>query len=310
MHAKSDSEVTSIAPSSPTRSPRRPLYFVQSPSRDSHDGEKMSFQSTPILSPMGSPSHPSMGRHSRESSASRFSGTLKPGTRKVLPHDQRHGKNDKGWPQCHVIQEEGQFDDLEGRKNLPRRCYVVLFVLCFAVLFAIFSLVLWGASRPYKPQISMKSITFRSFYVAEGSDATGVPTKMISLNSTVKLSVYNPASFFGIHVTSTPVDLMYNAFTVATGQLREYYQSRKSHRTVSIVVEGKKIPLYGAGSSLSSSDATQALPLELVFAIRSRAYVLGKLVKPKFRKHIHCKFELDSNKMKPIRSLHKDCQID
>ncbi|GMP27968.1 hypothetical protein CsSME_00003718 [Camellia sinensis var. sinensis] len=77
MHAKTDSEVTSLAPSSPTRSPRRPVYYVQSPSRDSsHDGEKTtnSFHSTPIISPMGSP-----GRHSRDSSSTRFSGSLKGG---------------------------------------------------------------------------------------------------------------------------------------------------------------------------------------------------------------------------------------
>ncbi|KAA8537882.1 hypothetical protein F0562_027538 [Nyssa sinensis] len=50
-------QVTSRAPSSPTRSPRRLVYFVQSPSRDSHDGEKttMSFHSSPVLRPMVSP---------------------------------------------------------------------------------------------------------------------------------------------------------------------------------------------------------------------------------------------------------------
>lgn len=54
MHAKTDSEVTSIAPSSPAR----PVYYVQSPSRDSHDGEKTatSFHSSPVLSPVHSPS--------------------------------------------------------------------------------------------------------------------------------------------------------------------------------------------------------------------------------------------------------------
>ncbi|KAM1050214.1 hypothetical protein ACFX2I_031929 [Malus domestica] len=61
MHTKTDSEVTNLAPSSPTRSPSRcPIYFVQSASRDSHNGEKTatSFQSTPIISPSGSPPTP------------------------------------------------------------------------------------------------------------------------------------------------------------------------------------------------------------------------------------------------------------
>jgi hypothetical protein len=41
-HAKTDSEVTSLAPSSPPRSPPHThlVYYVQSPSRDSHDSER------------------------------------------------------------------------------------------------------------------------------------------------------------------------------------------------------------------------------------------------------------------------------
>lgn len=51
---KTDSEVSSLSQSSPARSPRRPVYYVQSPSRDSHDGEKTtnSFNSSPVLSPI------------------------------------------------------------------------------------------------------------------------------------------------------------------------------------------------------------------------------------------------------------------
>lgn len=172
MHAKSDSEVTSLAPSSPTRSPpRRPVYYVQSPSRDSHDGEKTtnSFHSTPVLSPMGSPPHSnsSVGRHSRESSTSRFSGSLKSGSRKVNPSDPAgrssrkprrggDGGGGKGWKdQCDVIEEEGLLDEEERERGMPRRCYVLAFLLGFILLFSLFSLILWGASRPQKPRISM-----------------------------------------------------------------------------------------------------------------------------------------------------------
>ncbi|RWW70380.1 hypothetical protein BHE74_00021944 [Ensete ventricosum] len=160
MHAKTDSEVTSIALSSPAR----PVYYVQSPSRDSHDGEKTatSFHSSPVLSPAHSPphSHSSVGRHSRESSSSRFSGSLKPGSRKILPNDGagRGGrrKSDKEWKECAVIEEEGLLDGEEDDKGIPRRCYVLGFVLAFFVLFSFFALILWGASRNQKPHIVMK----------------------------------------------------------------------------------------------------------------------------------------------------------
>lgn len=137
MHAKTDSEVTSLAASSPTRSPRRPAYYVQSPSRDSHDGEKTatSFHSTPVLSPMGSPPH-------SHSSSSRFS--------KI------NGSKRKTHKQCAMIEEEGLLDDGDRQHSLPRRCYVLAFIVGFSLLFAFFSLILYAAAKPQKPKISVK----------------------------------------------------------------------------------------------------------------------------------------------------------
>jgi hypothetical protein len=117
----------------------------------------MSFQSTPVISPAGSPphSHSSVGHHSRESSTSRFSGSLKLGSRK---NDASRGggqrKGQKPWKECDVI--EGLLEDEERVKGLPRCCYVLAFVLGFFILFSIFSLILWGASKPMKPQITVK----------------------------------------------------------------------------------------------------------------------------------------------------------
>ncbi|MCL7039621.1 hypothetical protein MKW94_030204, partial [Papaver nudicaule] len=201
MHAKTDSEVTSLAASSPGRSPppRRPVYYVQSPSRDSHDGEKTtttSFHSTPVLiSPMGSPphSHSSVGHHSRESSSSRFSGSLlKPGSRSKNGTRKGGQKpwNNKGGD-CDVIEEEGLLDEEDNHKSLPRRCYVLAFVVGFFLLFSFFSLILYGASRPQKPVITMKSIKFEHLVIQAGSDSTGVATDMVSMNSSVKLLFRN-----------------------------------------------------------------------------------------------------------------------
>jgi len=150
MHAKTDSEVTSLAASSPTRSPpRRPLYYVQSPSRDSHDGEKTattSFHSTPVLSPVASPPH------SRHSSSTRFS-------------KKDHSHSLKPWKQIDVIEEEGLLQGDDHRNGLPRRCYFLAFVVGFLLLFSLFSLILWGASRPMKPKISVK-VYFRSVFAS------------------------------------------------------------------------------------------------------------------------------------------------
>ncbi|KAL3573547.1 hypothetical protein D5086_024160 [Populus alba] len=128
---------------------------------------------------MGSPphSHSSVGRHSRESSSSRFSGSLKLGSHKISPNDASTGglKGQKQWKECDAI-EEGLLDDEERRKGLPCKCYFLAFVLGFLILFSFFSLILWGASKHQQPEITMKSVTFEQFRIQAGSDSTGVAT--------------------------------------------------------------------------------------------------------------------------------------
>ncbi|KAG5528835.1 hypothetical protein RHGRI_029483 [Rhododendron griersonianum] len=332
-HAKTDSE-SSLAPSSPPRSPRRPVYYVQSPS---HDGEKTanSFHSTPALSPVGSP-----GRHSRDSSSTRFSGSLKPGggSRKQPDGPGRNGKGaEKEWmDEFGAIEEEGLLDDDGARGGIPRRWYVLAFVLAFFALFAFFSLVLWGASRNQKPVVTMKSITFNGFVIQAGNDASGVATEMVTMNSTVKFVFRNTGTFFGVHVASAPVDLFYYELSLASGNVvtqritknlrnikalsgdyratesiiagvNNFYQSRKSQRTVTVTLLGNDIPLYGGGSDLGSKNNTPTapVPLQLNFTVQARAYVLGKLVKPKFNKVVQCAVVMDPTKLYTAISFNK-----
>ncbi|KAL0925315.1 hypothetical protein M5K25_003636 [Dendrobium thyrsiflorum] len=306
MHVKSDSDVTSLAPSSPSWSPKRPVYYVQSPSRDSHDGDKStSMQATPVYnSPMESPSHPSIGRQSRTSSSSRFSGIFRSSSgRKV------RGKrmNEKGWPECTVIQEEGPYDDLNEDNGLTRRCQLALAFLAFVLMFTTFCLIIWGASRPYKADVVVKSLLMDDFYPGEGLDSTGVPTKLVTANCSLKINVHNPASTFGIHVTSSPINLKYLDIVIATGQLEKYYQPRKSHRTRSLILKGDRVPLYGAGASMPLSNTGGSVPLTLEFDLITRANVVGKLVRVKHQTHVLCKLLVDSSKSKAIKLSNTAC---
>ena len=94
--------------------------------------------------------------------------------------------------------------------------------------------------------------------------------------------------------------------------MKKFYQSRKSQRSVTVTVMGNKVPLYGSGASLSSSTGTTTLPvsLKLNFVVRSSAYVLGKLVKPKFYKKIECDITFDPKKLNVPISLKKSCTYD
>jgi hypothetical protein len=62
--------------------------------------------------------------------------------------------NDKGWPECNVIMEEGNYDDED--KAFTRRSQALIALLSFVFLFTVFCLIIWGASRPYKAEIMIK----------------------------------------------------------------------------------------------------------------------------------------------------------
>ncbi|KAJ9704597.1 hypothetical protein PVL29_002925 [Vitis rotundifolia] len=298
MHAKSDSEVTSLDASSPPRSPRRPLYYVQSPSQ--HDAEKMSYGS----SPLGSPHHYHCSpiHHSRESSTSRFSASVK------------NSKHASAWKKIHrdlelragadAEDDDDDDDDFYNAADGRVRLYLCL-AFAFVVLFTVFSLILWGAGRSYKPKIIVENVVFRSFNIQAGMDQTGVPTDMLSLNSTIRISYRNPATFFGVHVSSTPVELYYYQLKVASGQMKEFYQSRKSQRSVVMVVLGHQVPLYGGVSVVGGAKdhlEKVAVPLNLTFVMRSRGYILGRLVKVKFLKSIRCPVILRGDRLaKPLK---------
>ncbi|XP_008236099.1 PREDICTED: uncharacterized protein LOC103334887 [Prunus mume] len=306
MHAKSDSEVTSVEQSTPPRSPRRPIYYVQSPSN--HDVEKMSYGSSPAGSPAHHFYHCSPIHHSRESSTSRFSASLKnprslSAWRKLQRGDEVEESDD----------DDDENDTAFGKGGPGRsvRLYFC-FALLFVVLFTAFSLILWGASKAYEPQVIVKSIVFESFEIQAGSDRTGVPTDMLSLNSTVRIHYRNPATFFGVHVTSTPLELHYYQLKVASGQIENFYQARKTHRTIRTVVLGSQVALYGGVSVVQDVSENRqrqrvAVPLNLTFVVRSRAYILGKLVKSKFYERIRCSVTLRGSNLGKHSNLTNSC---
>lgn len=70
------------------------------------------------------------------------------------------------------------------------------------------------------------------------------------------------------------------------------------------VVEGHQVPLYGGIPVLNSAKGhpeSMSVPLNLTFVVRSRAYILGRLVKPKFYLSILCGVTMRGNHLgKPL----------
>ena len=93
-------------------------------------------------------------------------------------------------------------------------------------------------------------------------------------------------------------------------QMKYFYQSRKSQKQVTVQVMGDSIPLYGGGSSINTNDkggVISPVPLNLNFTVRSRAYVLGRLVKPKFYKSNNCFVVMTPKKLKIAMPLKNNC---
>jgi len=59
--------------------------------------------------------------------------------------------------------------------------------------------------------VILQSLAINNLYLGEGSDSSGVPTKMLTVNGSLKMNIYNPA---------TPVNLIYSEISVASGQVR------------------------------------------------------------------------------------------
>ncbi|KAK4772651.1 hypothetical protein SAY86_014426 [Trapa natans] len=112
--------------------------------------------------------------------------------------------------QFDAIEEEGLHRDVEEGGFMPGRCYFPAFVAGIFVLFSFFALIMWGASLPQKPKITIKTIRFHEFVVQAGVDNSGVATKMVTVNSTLRLTFRNTGTFFGVHVGPSLLELSYS----------------------------------------------------------------------------------------------------
>ncbi|VVB15013.1 unnamed protein product [Arabis nemorensis] len=302
MDATSESERTSLDLS--VSSPKQ-AYYVESPSSVSHvyDGEKSS--SSASLIQIQSPNYTIL-TESRLSSSSRTSnGTSGVGFR----WKGSSRRSNLYWTEGHyTIHEDDVYE--ENRGLSVGQCRAVMVILGTVALFSVFCSVLWGASHPFSPTVSVNSFNLHSFYYGEGVDRTGVATRILSIKSSVKVTIDSPAPYFGIHVSSSTFNLTYSALTLATGQLTSYYQPRKSKHIAIVKVHGSEVPLYGAGPLLAASDKKGKIPVKLEFEIRSQGNLLGKLVKSKHLNHVTCNFFISSSKTsKPIKFTHKTCKL-
>ncbi|XP_019057585.1 PREDICTED: uncharacterized protein LOC104809106 [Tarenaya hassleriana] len=317
MDTGSESDMMSFdlsSSSSSSPSPKPMAYYVQSPSsRDSHDVDDDESSTTALTQATATPIYDSpsesysYGPFSRLSSSSSSGGFRWKGRRGMWPPPPPPPR-----PEGHVFHEVGggRYEDLYGDKGWIStwKCRVLLFMVAVALIFTVFCSIVWGASKPFIPVVIVKSLKVHGFELGGGLDRTGVPTNILSMKSSVNMTVENPASFFGIHVSSSPLKLIFYDFTLATGQLKSYYQPRKSKHMAMVELTAVKVPLYGAGPYLAASDRKGRVPVKLELEIQTCGNIIGKLVRSKHRNHLSCSFYISSRNSKLIQFTDKTCR--
>lgn len=144
--------------------------------------------------------------------------------------------------------------------------------------------------------LQLQGVEFQSFNVMQGYDRTGVPTDMVNLDATVKLSVNNPSKYYGAFVSAPAVHLSYLPRSIAHSQVPGFYQGCNSERDIIIKANAEYEPLYGAGPSLQQAMLeNRHIPLGLIISLKSHVNVFGNIVLKYFIQTHVCNVMLNPN---------------
>lgn len=225
--------------------------------------------------------------------------TLKPGSRRVLPHQPSYvgGPNSKKpgyrpWAAPGTIPEGEEGIEGEKKKGLSRICLIWIAIFFTVVMFFAGAFLFWLVTMPKAPHITVQNVAFQYFGLDDGVDNSGVPTMVVSLNATATVQLYNPSRFFGYHVKGSPVNLKYLDLSMAGGQLNSFYLEKRTTKKVTVVISADKQFLHGAGPSFdqSYSAPSAGVAMKLGGTIYTRAYVMGHMLKNKFSNNVACTF--------------------
>ncbi|XP_024387532.1 uncharacterized protein [Physcomitrium patens] len=319
MRASFDSDA-SLGNSPPMSPPRHghPVYFVQSPSRDSVqdvDSLSQSFsRATPRESPLASPMHHKHFKNASTDSIPFSAHTPKPGSRRVLPQPNFVGggkpkKSYRPWAHGTILEEE-EGTEGEKKKKLSRVCLVWIAIFFTIFMFFAGALLFWLFTMPKAPHVTVQSASFSYFGLDDGVDNSGVQTMVVSLNSTATLQMYNPSRFFGYHVKDSPMGLKYLDLPIAGGVLNSFYLEKSSTKKVTVAISSDKQFLHGAGPSFNDRYSTPGAGVELKLdgTVFTRAYVMGQMLKNKFSNKVACTFKFASGGQTQWKVQQLSCQ--
>ncbi|KAF8010064.1 hypothetical protein BT93_J0895 [Corymbia citriodora subsp. variegata] len=152
-------------------------------------------------------------------------------------------------------------------------------------------LVFYLATKPPKPDVSLKVDGIPNFVLGEGVDGTGVSTKILSCNISVRLWVDNKSKLFGLHIQPPLIHLYFGRLPLATGHPGgELYAGSGGTTSFRMYVGTRNKAMYGAGRSMQDmlEEGKGGLPLRVGVRLRSSIHVVEGLVHVRFHHQANC----------------------
>ncbi|XP_058072418.1 uncharacterized protein LOC131221236 [Magnolia sinica] len=304
------------------------MYFVQSPSTVSHaNSTDCRNPDSAFLSPFNpTPSNPNPTPNNPNTSistvhcpeVSRFTLSRYSSSRgsnnsflhdKKIPYDLRSHGNGADSVDNRMIdgpdEEEGDDDEGgDGRDGIfpsgggggpRRRPSSSLLCVCFQIMWrmmvslGVAMLVFFLFTKPPPPKMSVQMAGIRQFGLGEGTDNSGVVTKILTSNCSLDLEIENRSKFFGLHLRPPTIDIAFGRLTFATSLGPALYVEADSLETFRLYVGTKNKAMYGAGRDMQDMlESGKGLPLIIRVRLRSSIRVIWNIVRPRYRHHAEC----------------------
>ncbi|XP_030552214.2 uncharacterized protein LOC115756529 [Rhodamnia argentea] len=171
-------------------------------------------------------------------------------------------------------------------------------------------LVFYLATKPPNPNVSVKVDGIPNFALGEGVDNTGVSTKILTCNISMRLWVDNKSKLFDLHIQPPIIHLYFGRLPLAIAlHGGELYAGSGETTTFGMYVGTRNKAMYGAGGSMQDmlEGSKGGLALRVGVRLRSNIHVVEGLVHVQFHHQAHCLVLL--SKADDAQTFHSNCTL-
>ncbi|WCJ18944.1 hypothetical protein M5689_001257 [Euphorbia peplus] len=162
-------------------------------------------------------------------------------------------------------------------------CWRLVFSLCVSLL------VFYIATKPPPPNISIKVGGVKEFGLGEGVDGSGVTTKILTTNCSIRLHVDNNSRLFALHIHPPFLQMFFGHLPFAISRGTKLNAESHSSTVFKLYIGTKNKPMYGAGRMMEDLlDSGNGLPILIRLSFTSHFRVVSNLIHPKHHYQAQC----------------------